>query len=201
MVMTLEEKKAATKATKAKYYKNNSEKIKAKVKEYALNNKEKVKVASKLYRENNRDKLIEKNKEWCKNNLDKYKATSKKWRDENKESISIRTTKWVSGNRDKVNLNSLKYAKNNRDKLNVLNANRRAKMFGATIYMTKADKAKVEELYTIAKDATELFGYGWEVDHIVPLNKGGLHKLSNLQVVPESWNRSKGDRNCDTYWD
>ena len=67
--------------------------------------------------------------------------------------------------------------------------------------MSKEDKAKIAELYVIAKDATKLFGYGWEVDHIVPLAKGGLHKLSNLQVVPTTWNRVKGARNCDTYWD
>lgn len=197
MVMTVEEKRVS----RAMYYKKNSEKIKAKVREYALNNKEKVSAASKLYRVKNRDKLIANNKVWCENNSEKYKATAKNWRSNNKESIKDRTVEWVSNNRDKVNTNSLKYARSNRDKLNVLNANRRAKMFGATIYMTKEDKAKIAELYTIAKDASKLFGYDWEVDHIVPLNKGGLHKLSNLQVVPATWNRSKGDRNCDTYWD
>lgn len=201
MVMTFEEKKAANKATKARYYKKNAEKIKANVREYALNNKEKVSAASKLYRAKNRDKLIANNKEWCENNSEKYKATAKNWRSNNKESIKDRTLDWVSNNRDKVNTNSLKYAKINRDKVNTLSANRRAKKFGATIYMTKEDSAKIEELYTIAKDATKLFGSGWEVDHIVPLAKGGLHKLSNLQVVPESWNRVKSDKNCDTYWD
>ena len=98
-------------------------------------------------------------------------------------------------------LYDIKYRAENRDKCNALTAKYRARKFGATIYMTKEDRAKINSLYAIAKDATKLFGYTWEVDHIVPLAKGGLHKLSNLQVVPMAWNRSKGDRNCATYWD
>jgi 5-methylcytosine-specific restriction endonuclease McrA len=66
--------------------------------------------------------------------------------------------------------------------------------------MTNNDKLKIEELYSIANNARLTTGYDWDVDHIIPLNKGGLHKLSNLQVVPASWNRAKGDRNSDVYW-
>jgi len=149
---------------------------------WAATNRDKVNAANKRYRENNKDRLAIMYK--------KYNKTHK----ENKE-------KWTVANRDKIKKASAKYVKNNKDKVNALSANRRAKMFGATIYMTKEDKAKIAELYKIAKDASKLFGYTWEVDHIVPLNKGGLHKLSNLQVVPMNWNRVKSDKNCNTYWD
>ncbi len=39
----------------------------------------------------------------------------------------------------------------------------------------------------------------WVVDHIIPLNCGGLHEANNLQIVPMSWNASKQDRNHDTW--
>lgn len=35
---------------------------------------------------------------------------------------------------------------------------------------------------------------GWEVDHIIPLSKGGKHHENNLQYLPALENRSKGNR-------
>lgn len=38
---------------------------------------------------------------------------------------------------------------------------------------------------------------GYEVDHIYPISKGGWHVLSNLQYLPMSENRSKGNKIVD----
>ncbi len=190
MVMTVEEIKEKARLRAAKYYAENKEKCKA--------------VARENYKKN-----YEKNKE-------KLRLVSKKWKLENKEKISLSSKKYYLANKEKIAAYKLKYREENKSKIkdywsNYRNNNKakgakwladsRARKFGATIYMSKEDKAKIAELYVIAKDATKLFGYGWEVDHIVPLAKGGLHKLSNLQVVPKTWNSAKRDRNCDTYWD
>ena len=158
------------KAIKNLYYKENAQKCRAYQKKYRENNKEKEQVRVKSYANANKEKEL------------------------------ARKARYRKMNTEKIRVSSTSYARKNRDKLNFKKAFYNAKKFGATIYMTKEDKAKIAELYTIAKDATKLFGYNWEVDHIIPLNKGGLHKLSNLQVVPESWNRAKGDRNSDVYW-
>ena len=36
--------------------------------------------------------------------------------------------------------------------------------------------------------------YGWEVDHVVPVSRGGSNALSNLQPLYWQNNRSKSDR-------
>ena len=121
---------------------------------------------------------------------------SKSYRLANKEKVKTIQADWYKRNKEEVK----EYRQLNKHTVNAKNAEYRARKFRATIPTTKDVKAKIDELYVIASDSTKLFGYEWVVDHIVPLNRGGLHKLSNLQVVPASWNCAKGDRNSDVYW-
>lgn len=46
----------------------------------------------------------------------------------------------------------------------------------------------------IRKDAYgEESEYGWEIDHVLPLSKGGTHDISNLEPLQWQNNRTKGD--------
>ena len=57
------------------------------------------------------------------------------------------------------------------------------------------DHGELVELRREVRDQGELDGYGWELDHIIPLRGrlvSGLHVTANLRVIPAGDNRSKG---------
>jgi hypothetical protein len=93
----------------------------------------------------------------------------------------------------------LKYRTKHPDRFSAIvaqsSAKRRAAKRGAT--PTWANSFFISEAYRLARLRSRLMGYGWEVDHIVPLRHQlvcGLHIETNLQVIPAFANSSKGNR-------
>jgi 5-methylcytosine-specific restriction endonuclease McrA len=134
------------------------------------------------------------------NNREEVLLKEKLYREKNKEIINARHRKWRLENPEKYAEARARYRKKRKNIVYANNAERRARKFRATIPMKKEEKEKIAEIYKIAIDAKKTTGYDWEVDHIVPLSKGGLHKLSNLQVVPAEWNAKKNNLNSEKYW-
>lgn len=67
-----------------------------------------------------------------------------------------------------------------------------------------ANEFFLQEAYLLAKLRTTVTGFPWEVDHIVPLQSGhvcGLHVEHNVQVIPASANKSKGNRTWPGMWE
>jgi hypothetical protein len=63
-------------------------------------------------------------------------------------------------------------------------------------WLTKDEQWMIKEAYALADLRTKLFGFPWEVDHKIPLQGklvSGLHTPYNLQVIPKTENRSKGN--------
>ena len=58
------------------------------------------------------------------------------------------------------------------------------------------DKEHMRVIYKQSRRVNEcLQTHVFDVDHITPLNRKGLHEPTNLQLAPASWNRSKQDKN------
>lgn len=60
-----------------------------------------------------------------------------------------------------------------------------AKLLGQT--PNDADHHQIKEIYAHCPD-------GYEVDHVIPISKGGLHHQQNLQYLPLVDNRRKGSK-------
>jgi 5-methylcytosine-specific restriction endonuclease McrA len=64
-------------------------------------------------------------------------------------------------------------------------------------WLSQAQKAEIKEWYNLARELSWLSEEPLQVDHIVPLkglNVSGLHVPWNLQILPRSLNRAKGNK-------
>jgi hypothetical protein len=64
-------------------------------------------------------------------------------------------------------------------------------------WLTDDDYWMIEQTYELAALRTKMFGFRWEVDHIIPLQGkkvSGFHVPNNLQVIPCTVNRQKHNR-------
>lgn len=60
--------------------------------------------------------------------------------------------------------------------------------------LSELDYFVVHEAANLCALRSRVLGGIWEIDHIIPVSLGGKTEHTNLQVVPKSWNASKGNR-------
>ena len=87
------------------------------------------------------------------------------------------------------------WKRDNKGWVNADTAKRRAFRLNATVGW--ADEGYMRDLYEYAKEASEIFGVVFHVDHIVPLINDdvcGLHCEDNLQVLPAVLNLEKSNK-------
>lgn len=90
-------------------------------------------------------------------------------------------------NKDKIKIQVREWQKNNKSRVNFHNNNRRTK-----VKISPGEEARVQMLYHISSWITQHVGVIMNVDHIIPLARGGKHVLSNLQVITQEENFKKG---------
>jgi hypothetical protein len=102
---------------------------------------------------------------------------------------------WYIQNKAECLIKSAQWAKENVHKKRSYRAKRRAALLNATPLW--ADAKAIEYLYKQATILSKNNLKKYEVDHIIPLQGktvSGLHVPWNLQIIPTTENRSKGNR-------
>ena len=89
-----------------------------------------------------------------------------------------------------------KWAANNKDYFRVTRAIRRS----LERNLSEFDRFALDEAVHLAKLREATVGGKWEIDHIIPVSKGGNASADNLQVVPSVWNKRKSNKHTNRFF-
>ena len=143
----------------------------------------------------NPEKHAKSMRKWLENNRGAHNIRVKRWQKANPEKVNAAAKAWTLLNPEKVKAKTKRYIQNHPAEYTaraVASVARRAKRVPS--WLTADDKWIMREAYKLAKLRTSMFGFVWEVDHIIPLRGkfvSGLHVPTNLQVIPKIENRKK----------
>ena len=172
-------KKASNKA----WYETNKEQEKAYMKAYHAANLEHHKANHKAY--------YNSHKEQC-------RTRAKAGKEANKEQVKANHKAYYNSHKEQVKANMKVYKKANPAKMNAHSAKRRAaKRQAIPRWLTEEHEKQIQHFYDVCAWLNGWKMEKFEVDHIVPLQGEevcGLHVPWNLQLLPASLNRSKGNK-------
>jgi len=120
------------------------------------------------------------------------KLRALQWDKNNVERKRKRNAEWHTKNRQKVIFRVAKYKKENPEKCRVFCSNYRAKKKynGGKLSVGIVKKLSSLQQGRCACCKSKLIKY--DVDHIVPISKGGMNIDSNVQLLCQKCNRKKG---------
>jgi hypothetical protein len=133
----------------------------------------------KLYRSQNANQHKEYMKKWHQQHTVEQRLYREQYRKENPQYFKD----YVIANKHRINARTRK--------------RQAAKIQRTPAWLTEDDHWMIEEAYALAALRTELFGFSWHVDHILPLQGktvSGLHVPLNLQVISAQQNYRKSNR-------
>lgn len=164
--------KSCFKRDNALRYQKKKKSIKEHNRKWNQKNKETNKETWKIYYQNNRDQLIEKAKTWNKENRERFNKRMRETRDPLAQSVRSRIHKALKKYLNEKKEYSTEY------------------YLGCSIkeYSLYLEKRFDENMNW------DNYGTYWEIDHTIPLSKGGSFHYTNTTPMIISENRSKSNK-------
>ena len=126
------------------------------------------------------------------------RASGKRWRDANPEKMQAHRDAWLAwpGNKELDDARRAAWTKANPDKVRAYHSVRNARKAGGGGSHTATDiAAKMEaQGFRCIYCPAALRTVAYEVDHIIPLSRGGSDSADNIQCLCRRCNRRKHDR-------
>lgn len=150
----------------------------------------------------NRERMAQ----WVEENPERHKANSRRNYLKNRESRIEYSRQWREENPEKYrkhNKDNWKREKTNPDLIEAHNArvrNRRAKLKGnGGTHTVEELQERIEEQGYMCFYCSHPLEDNYEVDHYVPIAKGGSNDINNLVISCQFCNRSKGDKDPEDF--
>ena len=169
--------KARKAETKAAWKAANADRIKAQAAAYRAANAEKIKAYNLEYQERTR----EDRKAKYRANPEPAKARARAWTAANTELVMERNRKWRADNPDRY-----------REHMRMGRARRRARLAELPTYDVTAKDMR--RLLASPCAVTGCNRTDIQIDHVIPVARGGSHGVGNFQPLCSSHNQSKGKR-------
>jgi 5-methylcytosine-specific restriction endonuclease McrA len=178
-------RQSACKSCQKAFYHANREQYREAAASYRKNNREKIRQSNRLYHQRNADKLKAKSRDWYWSNLERVREGRKIRYDRNRARWILEAKKWKQRNPEMARES---------DRISV--HKRRARLQENGVYqITPKDIRRLyqsECIYCQSLDEINL-------DHVIPIARGGRHSIGNLAPACRSCNQSKGSKTI-TEW-
>ena len=152
-------------------------------------------IANRQWAAANPQRRSELRRNWNITNAERLRKTIKNWRILNADRYRESKRNWNKNNVEKQRKSIQKWRAANLGRVNASVARRRAKKKQAI--PAWANHVAIKKLYADCCKLTKTTGIQYHVDHIYPLKSDwlcGLHVETNLQILTESENTSKGNK-------
>lgn len=180
---------------KKQYYEANRDIFLEKRKKYCIDNKESVKQQKRNYYLKNQEVVKQKTKDYYRENIEEVKKKSKEYRDNNFEMLKEKKKQYNKNNIEAVKERHRKYMKTEKGKLiakNMKHIRRTAEKNG------DVTTEQLKELYKNTKVcywcSCTLNHSNTNLDHYIPIAKGGSHTISNIVLACSNCNKSKSSK-------
>jgi hypothetical protein len=165
---------------------------------YRESNREQIAAADRARYLREKDARAAANKAWRATHAADLPAKRRVYRASNKNAVSTRDRQYYAANKDRIAAQRKQYREDHAPEIAAYNRARHlAKMQRTPKWLTPDDMWAMAQAYELAALRTQLFGFPWHVDHIIPLRGrrvSGLHVPTNLQVIPGVDNCRKSNR-------
>jgi 5-methylcytosine-specific restriction endonuclease McrA len=140
------------------------------------------------YRERHAERVKESQQRWLEANPERRKEVARNFYQRNKKSENARAMKWRAENPDAARKHRMDSHYRN---------------YESDILRMAARRAKARAFLITAKDSRRIMsqpcaecgaGENLHLDHIVPISRGGLHSVGNLQMLCQRCNLSKNSQ-------
>jgi hypothetical protein len=149
----------------------------------------------------NKAKVIQRVNQWRSDNRERRNKYCLEWARKNYQKLCISRKTWRLNNPEKIKESQKKhYILHPENRMKKL-ALRRCREKNQAPELTENQKKIIDCLFMQAIRLGKIFGTKFDIDHIIPIAKGGLHIPSNLQILPAKINKAKGSRHIFRWQD